>query len=61
MIAALPCEWTSEPLLVRSIGGKLPVCSLREAIPLIKYSVTFKNDPYHVLLQLTNSGLNLNV
>ena len=26
-----------------------PVCGLTEAIPLIKHSVTFKNDPYPVL------------
>ena len=52
---------TSEPLLVRFFTVALPVCELTEAISLTKHSVTFKNDPYLVLLQFTKNVLNLNV
>ena len=39
---------------IRAIIGSMrrrctPVCGLMEAVPLIKQSVTFKNDPYPVL------------
>ena len=59
-LAAVP-QTKSEPLLVRFFTVTLPVCELTEAISLTKHSVTFKNDPYLVLLQFTKSVLNLNV
>ena len=67
MITALHRAWAAIPLndirqlLVRCINGALPVCELTEGISLTKHSVTFKNDPYPVLLHFTKSVLNLNV
>ena len=66
-ITALGLELVAVPqnnirtILVRFLTVTLPVCELTEAISLTKHSVTFKNDPYLVLLQFTKSVLNLNV
>ena len=63
MITALRLEWaasprtTSEPLLVRFVTVALPVCELVEDLSLTKHSVTFKNDPYLVLLQFAKKGI----
>ena len=48
---------TSKPFLVRCVIAALPVCELTVAISLIKHSVTFKNDPYPVLLHFLKSVL----
>ena len=67
MITALRLEWAAVlqnniSIIICSICHRsLSVCKLTEAISLTKHYVTFKKDPFLVLLQFTKRVLNLNV